>query len=249
MGPPGLRTVARAFRRSGLQPEAMGGFERWPCRCLVAPGAGGRAVHGQPARGAAGRRRGHRAGADLGPADRTPRAFSARVNAGFLQVVDRAHVRLRVYERGAGETLACGTGACAAVVAGIRLGCWTPRGRARPAAAPHHRVARQCSARRPGPHDRTGHLGVRGRDRCPRAGLNEPTTEHDMSNPTIPPITEDDIANYLANTPDFFERHAGRAGGGAADQPARQPRGEPAGAPGRDAAREDQGPGAQGRPR
>ena len=48
--------------------------------------------------------------------------FPARVNAGFLQVVDRANVRLRVYERGVGETLACGTGACAAVVAGIRLG-------------------------------------------------------------------------------------------------------------------------------
>jgi diaminopimelate epimerase len=48
--------------------------------------------------------------------------FPARVNAGFLQVLDRAHVRLRVYERGVGETLACGTGACAAVVAGIRLG-------------------------------------------------------------------------------------------------------------------------------
>lgn len=48
--------------------------------------------------------------------------FPKRVNAGFLQIVDRSHVRLRVYERGAGETLACGTGACAAVVAGIRLG-------------------------------------------------------------------------------------------------------------------------------
>lgn len=48
--------------------------------------------------------------------------FPRRVNAGFLQIVDRAQVRLRVYERGAGETLACGTGACAAVVAGIRLG-------------------------------------------------------------------------------------------------------------------------------
>ena len=49
-------------------------------------------------------------------------AFPNRVNAGFMQIVDRRHVRLRVYERGAGETLACGTGACAAVVAGIRLG-------------------------------------------------------------------------------------------------------------------------------
>ncbi len=48
--------------------------------------------------------------------------FPRRVNAGFLQVLDRANVKLRVWERGAGETLACGTGACAAVVAGIRLG-------------------------------------------------------------------------------------------------------------------------------
>jgi diaminopimelate epimerase len=48
--------------------------------------------------------------------------FPNRVNAGFMQVQDRSHIRLRVYERGAGETLACGSGACAAVVAGIRLG-------------------------------------------------------------------------------------------------------------------------------
>ncbi|HYC38293.1 MAG TPA: diaminopimelate epimerase [Usitatibacter sp.] len=49
-------------------------------------------------------------------------AFPQRVNAGYMQVVARDHVLLRVWERGAGETLACGTGACAAVVAGIRLG-------------------------------------------------------------------------------------------------------------------------------
>jgi diaminopimelate epimerase len=48
--------------------------------------------------------------------------FPRRVNAGFMQIVSRTHVRLRVYERGAGETLACGTGACAAVVAGVRRG-------------------------------------------------------------------------------------------------------------------------------
>jgi diaminopimelate epimerase len=48
--------------------------------------------------------------------------FPRRVNAGFMQVVDRANIRLRVWERGAGETLACGTGACAAVVTGIRWG-------------------------------------------------------------------------------------------------------------------------------
>lgn len=53
--------------------------------------------------------------------ERHPR-FPQRVNAGFMQVVDRHAIRLRVYERGAGETLACGTGACAAAVAGIRRG-------------------------------------------------------------------------------------------------------------------------------
>jgi diaminopimelate epimerase len=48
--------------------------------------------------------------------------FPKRVNAGFMQVIDRHHIRLRVFERGAGETLACGTGACAAVVSGINRG-------------------------------------------------------------------------------------------------------------------------------
>jgi len=58
----------------------------------------------------------------IGPMiERHPR-FPKRVNVGFMQVKDRQHVRLRVYERGSGETLSCGTGACAAVVAGIRRG-------------------------------------------------------------------------------------------------------------------------------
>jgi diaminopimelate epimerase len=57
--------------------------------------------------------------AEQGPLIEHHARFPARVNAGFLQVVDDHHVRLRVFERGAGETLACGTGACAAVVAGI----------------------------------------------------------------------------------------------------------------------------------
>jgi diaminopimelate epimerase len=48
--------------------------------------------------------------------------FPQRVNAGFMQIMNPHHIRLRVFERGAGETLACGTGACAAAVAGIRLG-------------------------------------------------------------------------------------------------------------------------------
>ncbi len=58
----------------------------------------------------------------LGPQVQALAAFPQGVNVGFMQVVDRSHIRLRVYERGAGETLACGTGACAAVVCGIRLG-------------------------------------------------------------------------------------------------------------------------------
>jgi diaminopimelate epimerase len=58
----------------------------------------------------------------LGPLIEHHPRFPKRVNAGFMQVMDRHSIRLRVYERGAGETLSCGTGACAAVVAGIRRG-------------------------------------------------------------------------------------------------------------------------------
>ena len=57
-----------------------------------------------------------------GPAIEHHPRFAKRVNAGFMQVLERHAIRLRVFERGAGETLACGTGACAAVVAGIRRG-------------------------------------------------------------------------------------------------------------------------------
>ena len=58
----------------------------------------------------------------IGPLIENHARFPRRVNAGFMQVVSRGQIRLRVHERGAGETLACGTGACAAVVAGIRAG-------------------------------------------------------------------------------------------------------------------------------
>ena len=57
-----------------------------------------------------------------GPLVETHPRFAQKVNAGFMQILSRNEVRLRVYERGAGETLACGTGACAAVAAGIRRG-------------------------------------------------------------------------------------------------------------------------------
>ena len=55
-----------------------------------------------------------------GPLIERHERFPKRVNAGFMQIVDKHHIKLRVYERGSGETLACGTGACAAAVAGIR---------------------------------------------------------------------------------------------------------------------------------
>jgi len=60
--------------------------------------------------------------ASQGPLIEHHKRFPQRVNAGFMQVLDQHHIRLRVYERGTGETLACGTGACAAAVAGIRAG-------------------------------------------------------------------------------------------------------------------------------
>jgi diaminopimelate epimerase len=60
--------------------------------------------------------------ARLGPLIESHPRFPRRVNAGFMQILDPGHIRLRVFERGAGETLACGTGACAAVAVGRRHG-------------------------------------------------------------------------------------------------------------------------------
>lgn len=60
--------------------------------------------------------------ASMGPLIEKHVRFPKKVNAGFMQVVDRGHIKLRVYERGSGETMSCGSGACAAVVSGIRRG-------------------------------------------------------------------------------------------------------------------------------
>jgi diaminopimelate epimerase len=65
--------------------------------------------------------------ASLGPVIEGHRRFPRRVNVGFMEVVDRSDIRLRVYERGAGETLACGTGACAAVIVGRQRGLLDPQ--------------------------------------------------------------------------------------------------------------------------
>ncbi|MEG2263536.1 MAG: diaminopimelate epimerase [Acinetobacter sp.] len=60
--------------------------------------------------------------ARIGPQVESHARVPARVNAGFMQIIDEKHARLRVYERGVGETLACGTGACAAAISGMRRG-------------------------------------------------------------------------------------------------------------------------------
>jgi len=110
------------FDSSGLQPRAEGHFELWPlpdvdAGCEVAvlsmgnPHAVLRVDDVDTAPVAA-----------WGPQIEHHVRFPRRVNVGFMQVLSRHEVRLRVFERDAGETLACGTGACAAVVAGRRLG-------------------------------------------------------------------------------------------------------------------------------
>ena len=69
---------------------------------------------------------------EAAPVERIGRAlqsharFPRQVNVGFMQIIDAQHIRLRVYERGVGETLACGTGACAAVAVGRDLGLLGP---------------------------------------------------------------------------------------------------------------------------
>ncbi|MDB5731815.1 MAG: diaminopimelate epimerase [Variovorax sp.] len=126
MGAPVFEPARVPFDTEGLTPQPVGSWQKWP---LALDGRAQRAIvsvavlsMGNPhavqlvndidAAPVAGQ----------GPLiERHPR-FPQRVNAGFMQVVGRSLVRLRVWERGAGETLACGTGACAAVVAGIRLG-------------------------------------------------------------------------------------------------------------------------------
>jgi len=123
MGAPVFEPDRVPFEPGDLQPQPAGDFETWPLPLAggaVAPVAvlsmgNPHAVLLVPDVDAA-------PVAEWGPQIENHGCFPQRVNAGFLQVLGRDRVRLRVYERGAGETLACGTGACAAVVAGIRQG-------------------------------------------------------------------------------------------------------------------------------
>ena len=110
------------FDATGLQAHSEAGFERWPLLgvelavlSMGNPHAVLRVddVDAAPV-------------ASLGPQIETHPRFARRVNVGFMQLLSRSAVRLRVHERGAGETLACGTGACAAVVAGVQLGWLDP---------------------------------------------------------------------------------------------------------------------------
>ncbi|WP_198968963.1 diaminopimelate epimerase [Xylophilus sp. ASV27] len=126
MGPPVFEPARVPFDPAGCTPHPAGAWETWPLALgaeaddaivLVAVLSMGNPhavrlvddVDTAPV-------------AEQGPLIEHHPRFPRRVNAGFLQIVGRGRVRLRVHERGAGETLACGTGACAAVVAGIRMG-------------------------------------------------------------------------------------------------------------------------------
>ena len=122
MNQPVFDHAAVAFDAAGLAPRELGSFALWPLDVagrqvelavlsMGNPHAVLRVDDIETAPVAA-----------LGPAIEGHARFARRINAGFMQVQSRREIALRVYERGAGETLACGTGACAAVVAGIRLG-------------------------------------------------------------------------------------------------------------------------------
>ena len=126
MGAPVFQPAEVPFDATGLQPRREGALDLWPlslpggllpeaCEVGVASMGNPHAVQRVADVDAA-------PVAAVGPAVEHHARFPQRVNAGFLQVVSRSQVRLRVYERGAGETLACGTGACAAVAIGIRAG-------------------------------------------------------------------------------------------------------------------------------
>jgi len=115
------------FDAHGLVPQKSGGFELWPLDLGDYAVAVAVLSMGNPHAVQIVTDVDHAPVALQGPVIESHARFPRRVNAGFMQIVDRHHIRLRVHERGAGETLACGTGACAAVVTGIRLGLLDPR--------------------------------------------------------------------------------------------------------------------------
>ncbi|WP_423595972.1 diaminopimelate epimerase [Roseateles sp. MS654] len=123
MGPPVFELPAIPFDPMGTSARTENGFELWPLELGDGMTAEVAVLSmGNPHAVQRVEDVDHAPVGIVGPLVETHAAFPRRVNAGFLQVINRGEVKLRVFERGAGETLACGTGACAAVVAGIRLG-------------------------------------------------------------------------------------------------------------------------------
>ena len=122
MGAPRFEPALLPFDAAGLVPREVHGFALWPLDAagrevevaIVSMGNPHAVLRVDDVQAAP--------VATLGPAIEGHARFARYVNAGFMQVLSRSEIALRVHERGAGETLACGTGACAAVVAGIRLG-------------------------------------------------------------------------------------------------------------------------------
>ena len=130
MGAPEFDLTKIPFDAAGLTPENVNSWQKWPLNMALDQSIHARAAPVFIAVLSMGNPHAVQLVDDvdtapvleMGPLIESHSRFAKRVNAGFMQVVDRKNIRLRVYERGAGETLACGTGACAAVVAGIRLG-------------------------------------------------------------------------------------------------------------------------------
>lgn len=121
MGAPDFDPAQLPFDTAGLQPQPRGDWQAWP---LDANGTVwiGAVSMGNPHAVQMVNDVDHAPLEQLGPPVQQHARFARQVNAGFMQVLDRHSIRLRVYERGVGETLACGSGACAAVVAGMRWG-------------------------------------------------------------------------------------------------------------------------------
>ncbi len=130
MGVPVFDLAQVPFDATGLSPQTINSWQKWPLNLASDPSIHAPAAPVSIAVLSMGNPHAVQLVDDvdaapvlqMGPLIEGHARFAKRVNAGFMQLVNRHTVRLRVYERGAGETLACGTGACAAAVAGIRLG-------------------------------------------------------------------------------------------------------------------------------
>jgi len=122
MGAPFLVPSEVPFDTAGLTPKMLNGCELWTIELANHPVDVAVVSMGNPHAVMRVDSTEHAPVEEVGPQVEGHARFPRRVNAGFMEVVNRGHIKLRVYERGSGETLACGSGACAAVVAGIHLG-------------------------------------------------------------------------------------------------------------------------------